>query len=371
MKEIDAIIRKYDEWASAGKNMALATVVQVDGSSYRRPGARMLVCDDGSHIGAVSGGCLDSDVIKKALAVMDSGQPMLYTYDNMEEDELTDRARVGCNGVVYVLIEGLSGPENDHHIAMLRHAANHRKPFVLVTSFNPSVRRQGETFCRYLCDETGLVLPLSADLPPGLADTVKNTLAAQKSLALLPSENSLSTNQFCEYLKPPVRLVIAGSGQDVYPMVQIAAVLGWQTILVDGKATNKLSAFTSAGCRVIPSKPEEVMQRLKPDDTTVFVLMTHNYGYDKELLSTLCSHGVKHIALLGPAKKYEKLKNELALEGRALSGDQAEIVCCPAGLNIGATSPEEIALSIIAEIRAVLSNTNGHQLKNKSVAIHT
>lgn len=366
MKEIRDIVRRYEEWQAQGHNMVLATVVRVDGSAYRKPGARMLVCSDGNYEGGISGGCLDGDAIKKAMAVLDSGQPMLYTYDNMEEDDMTDKARVGCNGIVYVLMERLSDTEPDSHIAMLKYAAGTRKPHVLITDFDPSARRQKTSKRHYLFDELGLVFPQSHDLSPALSEVSMTTFLAKKNRLVSLSESSGQSNLFCEYLGPSVRMVVAGSGRDVKPLLSMAGVLGWETVLVDDKAATKLAGLGLAGCQVVPAKPREVLKKINPDENTVFVLMTHNYGYDKELLYELCSLGVRHVSLLGPGKKFEKILIELGAEGRPLSSKQISMVCCPAGLNIGATSPEEIALSIIAEIKSVMGHGTGMPLTGKA-----
>ena len=180
-----------------------------------------------------------------------------------------------------------------------------------------------------------------------------------------------SVSVFIEYLKPPVSLIIVGAGNDAIPMMQIADSIGWGVRIVDGRSTHaKPDRFVSA-CQVLVSKPEKVLEQIPIDEQTVFVMMTHNYNYDKAMLKALLQKDVVYIGMLGPKKKLDRMLDELQDEGNVITPDQLNRIYGPAGLEIGAETPEEIALSIIAEIKTVLAKKTGGSLRNKKDVIHS
>ena len=153
-------------------------------------------------------------------------------------------------------------------------------------------------------------------------------------------------------------------------MVDMAAILGWDTTVVDGRANYaKPERFVSA-CQVLVSKPENVLEKIIIDEQTVFVLMTHNYNYDMAMLSELIKRKVAYVGMLGPKKKLDRILNELKENGPGITKEQLSKLYGPVGLEIGAETSEEIALSVLAEIKAVLAGKQGQSLRNKSDAIH-
>ncbi len=177
-------------------------------------------------------------------------------------------------------------------------------------------------------------------------------------------------NGFVEYIKPPVAVVIAGAGNDVKPLVEITSLLGWQTTVVDGRGTHAIAVRFPKAQRVFIAKPNEVLKKNVLDSRTVFLLMTHNYNYDlallKELLRTECSF----IGILGPKKKMDRMFDDLGSEGIRVTEEQRSRIYSPMGLEIGAETSEEIAISIVAEVKAVLAGRSGTSLKNKTASIH-
>jgi xanthine dehydrogenase accessory factor len=175
---------------------------------------------------------------------------------------------------------------------------------------------------------------------------------------------------FIEFIAPPVSLVIVGAGNDVMPLVDMATIVGWDTTVVDGRPNYATTERFTSSCRVLVAKPNEVLDAISIDEQTVFVLMTHNYNYDKALLQVLIDKNVFYVGMLGPKKKLERMLNELKQEGVSLSKEQVSSIHSPVGLDIGAETPEEIALSIMAEIKAVLAGRQATSLKNKAEGIH-
>jgi len=171
-------------------------------------------------------------------------------------------------------------------------------------------------------------------------------------------------------LKPVIAVVIVGAGNDAIPLTKLANVLGWDVTIVDGRANYaQADRFPGAG-KIVIAKPEQVLARIIPDERTVFVLMTHNYNYEIALLKQLLPLQLSYIGMLGPKKKLDRMLAELEDNGLEITPQQLKNVYGPVGLDIGSESPEEIALSIVAEIKAILSNRQGYPLKQKAMAIH-
>ena len=356
----------------AGRKAALATVVHLDGSSYRRPGARMLVRDDGELTGAISGGCLEGDALRKAMLVLSQDQSKLVTYDTSDEEDAAIGLQLGCAGVIRVLFEPID-PQNPHNpVQLLKKATQKRQQAVIVTLFSLDTLENRHPGTCLLMVEDG---PMMGEFPyPELLDDITEAMheALDRNGSLFRNYQyrDLSVTAFIEYLPPPVSLVVVGAGNDAIPMVQIADTLGWEVRVVDGRSTHaKPQRFTSA-CQVLVSKPEKVLEQITIDAQTAFVMMTHNYNYDLAMLAELLRRKVNYIGMLGPRKKLERMLTEIRETRGPISEEQLAPVYGPVGLDIGAETPEEIALSIIAEIKAVFSGTLGESLREKNQEIH-
>ncbi|WP_017732648.1 XdhC family protein [Nafulsella turpanensis] len=369
MKEIRDIVEAYEAAQKEGKQLALATVVKVQGSSYRQPGARMLITEDGQLTGAISGGCLEGDALRKAQLVMLQQKPKLIKYDTMDEDDAQLGVGLGCNGIIHILIEPILPEEPHNPLQLLRHFLYKRQKAVLLTLFsfsNPKAAGAGSTLL--LTEEGNTYGQLSApELQDELLADTENVL--QTGVSTMKSYTE-KMSAFIEVLEPAVSLVIAGAGNDAIPLMKLATVLGWQTTLVDGRAHYATKARFPGAEDIFITKAEEALTHLSPDERTVFVLMTHNYHYDLTLLRKLLPLRLPYIGVLGPKKKLKRMLNELEEEGLEIDSSQLQAVFGPVGLDIGAESPEEIALSITAEIKAVLAGKKGNSLREKTGPIH-
>ena len=373
MKELLQIIKAYDTALHTGKKSAMAAVVHVDGSSYRRPGARMMVTDDGELIGAISGGCLEGDALRKAMLVLSQQQSKLITYDTSDEGDATIGIQLGCEGVIQVLFEPIDPGNKNNPIQLLRKAVALRQQSVLVTLFSLQDKKNKQPGTCLLMEANGNIsgeIPY-AELQDAVMEDVQLVMQQQTSLFKNYEYKNISVTAFIEFLQPPVSLVVVGAGNDAIPMMQIADTLGWEVRVVDGRGTHAKPERFTAACQVLVSKPEKVLEQLAIDSQTVFVMMTHNYNYDLAMLKVLLQRKVIYIGMLGPKKKLERMLDELRDEGIALTDEQLNSIYGPVGLEIGAETAEEIALSIIAEIKAVLSNKTGGSLRNKQDVIHS
>lgn len=373
MKEIREIIRAFNENNITGKKSALVSVVHVEGSSYRKPGARMLINDEGLITGAISGGCLEGDALRKALLVISQQQSRIVTYDTTDEDDVSMGVQLGCAGVISVLFEPIVQSTGVNPVLLLQKATSKRQNSVIVTLFSLNEKNKSQLGTCILVEEDKTI---TGDIPIGvLRDLVMmdvdRVMASRVSSFTDYEFDGQSISAFIEFLKPPVTLVAVGAGNDAIPLITIADTIGWETKVVDGRNTHaKQERFISA-CQVLVSKPEKVLDQIQIDAQTVFVLMTHNYNYDLAMLKALLDRNVGYIGVLGPRKRSDKMLSELKEQGMTITEDQLHSIYGPVGLGIGAETPEEIALSIIAEIKAVLSGRNGLSLRNSNTYNHS
>jgi xanthine dehydrogenase accessory factor len=373
VKEILEIIDAFDKAQLEGKQAALVTLVHVDGSSYRRPGARMLVTEEGGLTGAISGGCLEGDALKKAQHAMYRQKNMLVTYDTTDEDDAKMGLGLGCNGIIQVLMQPVDNLGEDGPMQILKKLKEGRKSSVLVTLFSLNDKRSEQLgTCIYKSDEgTEYFKGISKQLKDLVDEDIERSFSERRTLFKNYRTESADITAYIEFIPPPVSLVIAGAGNDAEPVAAFASILGWQTTLIDdGRDKNTKIGRFAGTCKMVIRNPENVLGQLEIDDRTVFLLMTHNYNYDLAMLRQLMKKNVRYVGVLGPRKKINRMLEELSQEGMHLSGEQLSSVYSPVGLDIGAETPEEIALSMIAEIKAVLSGRDGQPLKRNSDVIH-
>lgn len=362
MKEVFDIIKAYDIAIKENRQTALATVVKVEGSSYRRPGARMLITDDGQLTGAISGGCLEGDALRRALYVMQQQQPMLITYDTTDEDDAKLGVQLGCNGIVHILIEPITNADNNA-IELLRRITAKRQDAVIATLFSITDKKWNKAGTySLLTEETSFTIHLH------------DTLSADMQQAMIDKSSEImeydSVSALIDYLPPAVSLFIFGAGNDAIPLMQMASVLGWQITVIDGRSNYATAIrFPKAG-NVLVAKPEEAMRKLLFDANTVIILMTHNYNYDIAMLKHLLPLELPYIGILGPKAKLQRMIDELEEKGTLITETQQKSLYGPTGLDIGAETAEEIALSMLSEIKMVMSKRNGTSLRKKETTIH-
>ena len=369
MKEIHDIIAAYDS-LHRHKQAALATVVQVEGSSYRQPGARMLIEEDGKLTGAISGGCLEGDALRKALLVMAQQHPMLVTYDTNDEDDAKLGMGLGCNGIIHILIEPIDATDDKNPLQLLKAVASQRQPSIIISLYSMRDKKDKQQGIILIYNSSLQIEKENTILKDFLVKDAEKALQQKGSQLKKYTEKDKEYTAFIEYLQPVVSLVIIGGGNDALPLANIAGVMGWETTIIDGRPAYAKTNRFPAHCRVILSRPENVLNQVNIDARTVLVLMTHNYNYEITVLPSLMNTDAAYIGMLGPRKKKERMLNELDEKGIVFNEKQLSILHGPAGLDIGAESPEEIALSIIAQIKAILSAKNAGPLSHFTEPIH-
>ncbi|GAB2683362.1 XdhC family protein [Mucilaginibacter koreensis] len=372
MKEIEDIIQAFDQAQQQGRQTALATVVKVEGSSYRRAGARMLVTEDGQLTGAISGGCLEGDALRKARLVMAQQQPMLATYDTTDDDDAKLGVGLGCNGIIHILIEPLHVNDADNPVALFKKILSKRRNAVLVTLFSLANRKGPQPgTCLLLTADEQIEKCKLPELQHQLIPDAQEALTTGRSLIRNYTHQDTELTGFVELLKPPVNLLVFGAGNDAIPLVQMAAVLGWHTTVVDGRTNYAVQDRFPQAKNILLAKPEQALSSIRFDTRTVVVLMTHNYNYDLAMLRGLLPLELPYVGSLGPKKKLARMLEELREEGTIVTEKQLDKIYGPTGLDIGAETAEEIALSMLSEMQAVLQGRNGTPLRDKPSVIHS
>jgi len=366
MKELQDIVTAFDKATQQGKQTALATVVHVEGSSYRRAGARMLITEDGELTGAISGGCLEGDALRKARLVMTHQKSMLVTYDTTDDDDAKFGVGLGCNGIINILIEPLFADKQNNPIDLFKLFLSKRQSVVLITLFSMNNKQdiQPGTCVLLTPDEQLHGSFPDEDIIEALMDDARDVLKNGNSVTKTYLYGDRFTC-FIELLQPTVSLVMFGAGNDAIPMVEMADVLGWHVTLIDGRANYAVAARFPKAKKIIIAKPEQALAQLVIDDRTIFVLMTHNYNYDMAMLKQLLPMQLTYVACLGPKKRLDRMLDELREEGMNITDEQLASIYGPAGLDIGAENSDEIALSIIAEMQAVLKKRDGSSLRER------
>lgn len=374
MKEVQTILHSFEQAQAEGRLTALATVVKTNGSVYRRPGARMLLTEDGQMIGAISGGCLESDVFERSQPLMfHGGNPIVVEYDTTGSDDIVWGLGLGCNGVVQVLIEPLTHPTTHQSLDFIAHCLDSSQPGVMATVFEVSGTSPVQLSDRLFLKPDGAVTHQIADAELAqqvLVDAQQTLQQAQSHHATYQVRNG-TIKVFFEVVAPRVPLIVFGAGYDAVPVVNLAKQFGWHVTVVDHRSRYTTEKRFPNADRVILSQPHSIEQHLQLTPHTVAVIMTHHYLSDQLLLQTLLPSSVHYIGLLGPKTRTQQLLQALETQGYLFTPAQLHRLHAPVGLDIGAEDPEMIALSVLAEIQAVLSDRTGGSLKYRQGSIHT
>jgi len=356
MKELRDIVEAARR--RAGEPLALATIVATRGSTYRRPGAHMLIAADGSTVGAVSGGCLEREVIEKGLEVLETGRSAVVEYDTTEPDDVIFGSGLGCRGIVRLLLEPLSPPWLEFAAATLERHVPGVAALALAGSEGPLPR----LFVRLEGSADGS----TAD--PGLIEAARARLAKGRSgLETLPGPGG---EVFFEVLRPAPRLFVFGAGYDSVPLVRLGRELGLPVTVVDHRPAFAVPERFPEADAVLLLRPDEVAAALPLSPWSAAVLMTHSYSQDLGLLEALLPSPVPYLGLLGPKDRSLDILAAIERNGAAIGAAERARIKSPVGLDLGAETPEQIALAILAEVQAVFAGHSGGALSRREGPIH-
>ncbi len=358
-KETAEILSRLAELTAAGRRAALATVIRIVGSGYRRPGAKLLIEETGATLGSVSGGCLEADVREVAKAVLETGTPSLRHYSTGAAEDVVWGLGLGCNGRVDVFIQPAAEGPLAELAPPLRELLAGDAPFALLTMV-----------------EGGTGLGATLALGPGgkvhgsLRSAELDRLAVEQARGLLPGGRSaLQTvagrGIFVEVLPPPPHLVVCGAGDDARPLVAYAADAGLRVTLVDHRAALLEPAWFPQASQRLLARPEDPGIDLPPAGRSLAVVKTHSLAHDREWARRLLAAGLPYVGMLGPRDRTEAILREIGA-GAA----ESERVFGPVGLDLGADGPRQVALSIVAELLAFIAQREPRHLRERKKAIY-
>jgi xanthine dehydrogenase accessory factor len=370
MTETEAIIGAWRRASEQKVRGALATVVRVEGSAYRRPGARMFVTETNERTGVLSGGCLEGDVAERALQVIETGASVVVTYDTTSDDDIVWGLGIGCRGVVQVLIEPAADFRFRALMQLLEECVNSAKVGAVATVISCEGDAGVEIGARALLSPDG-ASGSEADFyrmfcGPEVVNELRVAVRDRVSGVSRYEAEHGAVDVFIELIEPQLPFLIFGAGDDALPLVTLAKSLGWRTTVVDTRLRPAIVERFADADEVVLCRADEVRERLALTDRTAVVLMTHNYLHDLEILPGLLNVPLGYLGCLGPRHRTEQLLREIESDVPFLKQLYA-----PAGLDIGADTPIEVAFSIVSEIKAVVCGREGGLLRNRKGPIHT
>jgi xanthine/CO dehydrogenase XdhC/CoxF family maturation factor len=349
--------------------MALATIVAVKGSTYRRPGARLLVPRSGPVVGNISGGCLEGEVQEAAREVMESGIPRLLTFDLTADDEAVWGWGLGCNGVIDVFVE--PADRAAEVAGALRLALEEERPIAHVTVLESGGEAVLPGSHLVVHPDGGREGTAGSDrIDDALAREAGGALNEGLSLVTEIASDEGAVRAFVEVLEPPPRILVCGAGHDAIPLVRYASALGWRVTVADDRETFLTSDRFSGAAEFVHTEPENVAENAGLDRRTHAVVMTHNFLRDLGYLRSLLGTEVAYIGMLGPRDRLDRLLGNLARENVRPNEEDLAKIHGPAGLDLGAEGPEEIAAAIVAEILAVRRGRDAGFLRDRTGPIH-
>jgi xanthine/CO dehydrogenase XdhC/CoxF family maturation factor len=338
LHELKNIVEAALEAETLDLSTVFVSVVALEGSSYRRPGVRMLMRSDGAMAGAVSGGCVEKEIWVQAQSVFIEGKPKLITYDG--------RFRLGCEGLLYIMIEPLKLQTD--FVTFFRKGMSKREPLEILSVFSreDSHRYLGGTFFKS---------------PEGWLG-----ISAQLDTGLLQAEGMETYHQ---QLAPRFKLVIVGAEHDAVELCKYAALTGWEVAIIAAPDEAKTQS-DFPGSDSFLYFDETGLADYQLDSQTAVILMTHSFTKDLKYLMAISHKDMAYLGVLGPAKRREKLLNQLLEFQEDVPDTFFDTIYGPSGLNIGAETPQEIAISVMAEILAVIRHQQPQSLREKKEGIH-
>jgi len=355
-QETGQILDRLVRFGREGRPSALATVTRIAGSAYRRPGAKLLIADDGGLLGGVSGGCLEEDVRQVGLEVLRSGRSRLRRYQTGDDETKLWGLGLGCDGEVDVLVQPVAPQTAVGAWAAVRDLLRGDSPFALATLLD-----DGGVGDVLAVGEAGRVAGRFAD--PGDDSEVEAAAAAALRARRTGRQVVRGRAIFSEVLLPPPRLLVCGAGEDARPLVRFASGAGFRAFVADHRSAYLTAERFPEALELFLLRPDEAAAELPMDRETYAVVMTHSLERDTDWVRRLAAADARYIGVLGPRARTARILEQLRLA-------DSERFFGPVGLDLGADGPEQVALSVVAELLSVRSGREPRHLRERLVAVH-
>jgi len=335
----------------------LATIYDTRGPCYRKPGAMMLFSSQGDQLGMLSGGCLESDIGINARKVMQTGQSILVCYDGSDEDDLSFHLGIGCGGTIYIMLQQINHNNNylaldQVHNALKQRISGYYYQSIVKRNVTDKQTEQAYFEAEDITDLSATAaLAESANPPHPVTSDTKGT-----------NKDTLTDDQNTDWLASPIipepHLLVVGGGIDARPLVNIAQQLGWKVSLWDPRPANARKEYFSSVDNIIKGDASVLTSFAGQEDVNAAVLMSHNIEIDAQALQALATSQLKYLALLGPNNRKQQVITQAKVNEQSLPF----VFAGPAGLSIGGTLPESIALAILSECHASLHNKKAQSI---------
>uniref|UniRef100_E6QIV5 Putative Xanthine dehydrogenase accessory factor n=1 Tax=mine drainage metagenome TaxID=410659 RepID=E6QIV5_9ZZZZ len=364
MNEMNHLLPLWRDLREADQDFVLATIVAVEGSGYRKSGARMIVASDGRRAGTISGGCLEAEVAKKAFWHTENG-PVVRRYSTHAEDGDVPYG-MGCGGVVHVLLERRISAQP--LLSAMTEAYDYRQPMAVATFVGGTKLGQR------------LFSTATPEPDDDLSKAIHDALSLRQTALLSATQRAVQFSDFAEsifaeWIAPRPGLFVVGAGNDAQPLVRMARELGWYIAVMDGRshlATRERFPEADAVFRITPDS----LATLDLRATDAVALMTHSLEQDKMALRAMLPHKPAYLGVLGPRQRTADMLHELAIESEdnptqaeRTANLRLESLYAPMGLDLGGDGPAPIALAIIAEIQQTLTQHTGRALRELKITV--
>jgi xanthine dehydrogenase accessory factor len=382
MTELQSVMAAARSLRGKNQPLLLATVVAVRGSSYRRPGARLLIAGDRWITGSVSGGCLEGDLVRRGWWRTEATGATVVSYDSTgDEEDAGWGIGLGCNGVVDILLERVE--PGSAAVDCLFDVAERIRSCALVTIFE-STLPQLPVGSRVVVERNGSFTAASTVAGEDAARVIVSLVRQARNL--FEDSTSTCTRHFSgtitvgagastvralvELIAPPPALFVCGGGRDAVPVVTMARLMGWDVSVYEPRRRESLVERFKDAHRIISGDPGKLRQAVDAAACPLTVVMSHDYQIDSQILRALLPSRAAYVGVLGPRRRTDKILEALRADGMALPPELSQRLYSPIGLAIGAETPEEIALAIISEAQAALASERAGFLRDRVGSVH-
>jgi xanthine dehydrogenase accessory factor len=349
---------------TAERKAVLATIVHVEGSAYRRPGAKMVVAADGEGTGSITAGCLEDEVVQLAREVAETGIARVETYDLTSDGDVWGLG-VGCNGVIDVLLEPL---DVGYRPAIEAFDAGEDLAVCTVLDSEGNLAVGDRAF--YDGSEGTFSADWSDELCTALREPAASAAVSGDSHTLTVESDGTTVRVFVDGVPTPPELVVFGTGHDIGPLVDLATKNDFRVTVLGFRGATATEERFPVAEDVRSISPADLREAYDFDKNTYAVVMSHNFVDDRLALEELLDTSVPYVGLLGPRKRFEEMREEFAAEGRTFTPAERDRIYTPIGLDLGGETPYQIAHSIVAELLAVHNDREPGHLSAREGPIH-